>query len=133
MIFVEKLHLFSCLFMVGVIWKVQIVQYPSFHLIPEEQFKIFHEKHSNRISYIVAPAMLLELICAYWLYYVYGAKYIFDLASIVLIFIMTAFISVPLHNTLSLGKNDKTIDRLITTNWFRTVLWTAKLLILFFR
>ena len=131
MIYIEKLHLFSTVFMVGAIWLVQVVQYPAFLLVPEESFKTYHAKHSDRISYIVAPAMLLELICAYWLFYEFGAKNLVYLLIIATIFLVTAFVSVPLHNKLVAGKDELIIKKLILTNWIRTVLWSIKLVILF--
>ena len=131
MIYIEKLHLFSTIFMVGAIWLVQVVQYPAFLLVPEEIFKSYHAKHSDRISYIVAPAMLLELICAYWLFYEFGSNQLASLLIISIIFLFTAFVSVPLHNKLVAGRDEKVIKKLILTNWIRTFLWSLKLVILF--
>lgn len=130
MILIEKLHLFSSVFMAGVIWLVQIVQYPAFLLVPKEQFREYHRTHSDRISYVVAPVMLIELICAYWLFYEMGSKYLAYFVITVVIFAATAFISVPLHNKLSLGKDERTINKLVLTNWIRTILWSVKLIIL---
>lgn len=131
MILIEKLHLFSCIFMVGVIWLVQIVQYPSFFLVPSNQFVNYHLKHSDRISYVVAPVMLTELVCAYWLFYELGEKFLYFLILSVLIFAATAFISVPLHNKLSKAKDEKVISQLVCTNWLRTAMWSVKLILLF--
>lgn len=131
MILIEKLHLFAALFMTGAIWLVQIVQYPAFYLISKDYFAEYHQKHSDRISYVVAPVMLLELICTYWLFYEMGSKYLTYFVLTLLIFAATAFISVPLHNKLALGKNDKIIKRLIHTNWLRTILWSVKTVLLF--
>lgn len=130
MILIEKLHLFSSIFMAGVIWLVQIVQYPSFLLISNEHFKDYHKTYSDRISYVVAPVMLLELICAYWLFYELGFKYLVYFLISLLIFAATAFISVPLHNKLALGKDERIINQLVVTNWIRTLLWSLKLIIL---
>lgn len=117
--------------MLGVIWLVQIVQYPSFALLSEDQFKNYHKQHSDRISWIVAPVMLLELITAYWLFYEIGGINTYYFVITVLIFAATAFVSVPLHNKLSLSKDDRVLSLLIKTNWIRTLLWTTKTLILF--
>ena len=132
MITVEKVHLFATVFMVGVIWVVQIVQYPSFSLVSAEQFAEYHKKHSDRISYIVAPVMLIELTCAYWLFYELGGHYSYYFFISLLIFAFTAFVSVPLHNKLSVVKNQNTISKLVRTNWVRTVLWSFKLLLLYY-
>jgi hypothetical protein len=129
----EKLHLFSCVFMTGVIWIVQVVQYPGFAILGESEFKKFHQKHSDLISYIVAPVMMLELVCAYLMvYYKPDVLNVYYFVSTILIFIVTAFVSVPIHNKLALGLNLNLVRRLVLTNWPRTILWSLKLVVLFF-
>ena len=41
--------------MTGIIWFVQLVQYPSFAQVDAASFPAFHEHHSAAISVIVAP------------------------------------------------------------------------------
>jgi hypothetical protein len=43
----------------------------------------------------------------------------------------TFLVSVPLHNLLQKERNSKIIERLILTNWPRTILWTLRLGLLF--
>ena len=50
--------------MVGVIWIVQLILYPAFADIGPENFKSFHTRHSNRISFIVGPVMFIDLLTA---------------------------------------------------------------------
>ena len=129
-----KLHIFSCLFMTGLIWLVQVVQYPAFLSVGAQDFENFHRQHSARISFVVAPVMLLELLSAYFLWYYGEAKATLNLyyfASTVAIFFVTAFVSVPRHNKLESGKNDQIIKSLISENWIRTFLWSVKSLVLF--
>jgi hypothetical protein len=38
----------------------------------------------------------------------------------------TMFVSAPLHGRLNANFSQATLDRLITTNWIRTVAWTAR-------
>ncbi len=45
---------------------------------------------------------------------------------VLLIWISTFLLSVPNHAKLAKGKDDTHINRLINTNWIRTVLWTVK-------
>ncbi len=51
---------------------------------------------------------------------------------IILIWFSTFFMQVPLHQKLSKGKNDILIDKLVFTNWFRTVLWTLRSILMLF-
>ena len=39
---------------------------------------------------------------------------------------VTAFVSAPTHGRLEAGSNSELLDRLITTNWFRTAAWTGR-------
>ena len=47
--------------MVGVIWVIQLVHYPSFHFINKKDYEQFQDFHMKRITYIVMPTMLIEL------------------------------------------------------------------------
>jgi hypothetical protein len=38
----------------------------------------------------------------------------------------TAFVSAPLHERLNAHFNTATLDRLIATNWIRTIAWTCR-------
>jgi hypothetical protein len=38
----------------------------------------------------------------------------------------TAFVSAPLHERLNAHFDTATLDRLIATNWIRTIAWTAR-------
>jgi hypothetical protein len=60
----------------------------------------------------------------------------FGFAVVALIWLVTFFVQVPLHNQLSDGYDESTVHKLINTNWIRTALWSLKslssLVILFF-
>ena len=106
--------------------------------IPKEQFLAYHKFHSLRISLIAMPLMIIELITSFLLLYqnfnnVIQKIFLINLVLVVLIWLSTFLVQVPLHNILSKEKNDKVISKLILSNWFRTILWTARsiLMILF--
>ncbi len=112
----------------GLIWLVQLVHYPGFASVDSDQFNSFHAMHSTRITLIVAPLMLVELLAS--------AAWCFDdprrvtafigLALLAIIWASTAFLQVPLHNQLASGLSASLIDRLVRTNWVRTVAWSAR-------
>ena len=60
-VIVFLLHALATGIMVGVIWVVQLVHYPLFAQVGETSFVSYHQAHVRLISYIVMPAMLLEL------------------------------------------------------------------------
>lgn len=89
--------------------------------------------HSQRITYIVGPLMLLELLSAFAIV-VHGLTLvpIINLSLLLLIWLSTAFVSIPIHNKLARGSDRDAIEKLIRTNWSRTLLWTARSLLLAF-
>ena len=127
------IHFSTSLFMSGVIWIIQLVHYPSFRYISEVSFEDFCKFHVRSISFIVMPIMVTELATSLFLLYLNFNMYLFiNVVINFLIWISTFFLSVPLHEKLSSGYEIHTIDKLIATNWFRTILWNLKSLLLIY-
>lgn len=123
------INVLASLFLAGTIWIVQLVHYPSFHFTDKTGFKEFHKHHSVRISFIVVPAMLVELSTAMILPFIENLSKILTISSLVLVILIwlsTFLIQVPIHNRLSGGYNKKDVDRLVSSNWIRTILWSVK-------
>ena len=57
-------HLAVTLFMVGVIWFVQVVHYPLFAKVGSERFVLYSKAHSRLTTYVVGPPMLVEAATA---------------------------------------------------------------------
>lgn len=115
----------SCLFMTGVIWLVQILVYPTFAHV-SDAFGKYHDFHTRRITWVVAPMMLLELIsgaCLFWLSP--HGFYFWNLIMIILIWCLTGLVSVPIHNRIQFEPL-RMGQWLTRTNWARTVLWTSR-------
>lgn len=60
-------HAASTLAMTGVIWFVQVVHYPLFAAVGRKGFAAFEASHRRLTTWVVAPLMLVELVCAAWL------------------------------------------------------------------
>lgn len=117
--------------MFGVIWMVQVVHYPLMRFVSASRFDRFETAHRTRISWVVGPLMLIEGVCVlaflvappagllWWLPWAGAAAEAIAIGS-------TVFISAPLHERLNTHFDPATLDRLITTNWIRTVAWTAR-------
>ena len=126
------ISLFSNLIMVGVSLITHFVTYPSFKLIKSSLFSEFHKSYTNKMLFIVAPVMILELISSLFLV-------IFDvsdnnteiglLISLLLIWFLTFFIIVPIHNKLILNYNKDLNQKLIKFNGLRTIFWIIKLIL----
>ena len=116
--------------LVGLIWTIQLVQYPGFAHVGAAEFSRFHQHHSARITWVVAPLMAGELLTGLAL--VGGQPtgmsqglWWAGLALIGVNWAQTAFVAVPLHKRLS-GGDVEAQRRLVATNWIRTVAWSAR-------
>jgi hypothetical protein len=115
------------LYLTGLIWTVQVLHYPSFGLVGAAEWAAFHRAHTSRITPLVMGPMLLELILGGWLAWQGGGwvgkvAYVF----VLIIWAQTAFVAVPLHNRLAVRFDLHLVDRLVRTNWIRTLAWTAR-------
>ncbi len=126
------LNLIACAALTGLIWLVQLVHYPSFRFVAPARFAAFHHFHSLQISYIVAPLMFVELMAAmgYVMTDARGVVSWVNLASVLAVWLVTFLVSVPLHGQLAQGFSLTVVDKLIASNWLRTMLWTARLLMI---
>jgi hypothetical protein len=123
------LHMAVTWALVGLIWTVQLVQYPAFALVGGTQFTAFHEHHSLRISWLVGPLMGCELLTGLALLWhrpsgLSATLLVPGLALIALNWAWTAFVAVPLHRRLS-GRVQAQ-SKLVATNWVRTAAWSAR-------
>lgn len=118
-------------FMVGLIWLIQIVNYPLFRFVEKKDFVNYHKSHVKRITPIVSSIMTLEACIAVLLLMIPTNDTNKGLALINLLFLAgiwlsTALLQLPMHNKLNILNNSQTINQLIISNWSRTVLWSLK-------
>ena len=127
------IHLIATSVMVGVIWTIQLVHYPSFHFIELNQYTTFQRFHMSRISYVVIPAMLTELFTLILIIISMDPIDTLVLASAILlifIWLITAVFFSGAHQKLTLGYDQTVVDKLVKLNWGRTLLWTLRLLLI---
>jgi hypothetical protein len=123
------LNLFSSFALCGLIWTIQLVHYPIFNYINAEHFGGAMGFHQQRISYIVIPLMAGELVTSATLVYISDTLFtlhLAGLAAVVLIWLITLLLMVPLHKQLTKGYSPQKVRIVIRANWVRTVLWTLK-------
>jgi hypothetical protein len=124
-------HAGATLYLVGAIWIVQILHYPLLEAVGADAYAKYHRRHTSRITPVVAPAMILELLTAiYFVFVSYEAvsAYYFwcGLALVLIIWLSTFLVQVPLHEKLSAGFELDVQRRLVQTNWIRTAAWTLR-------
>ena len=99
------LHAVATLFMCGVIAMVQIVHYPLFNMVGRDQFAAYENAHTNLITLVVGPAMLLEAACVLGLLIERPGSWLAWIGAGLLgvVWFSTAFLQVPQHGILSSG------------------------------
>ncbi|NNJ25635.1 hypothetical protein [Alienimonas chondri] len=117
--------------LVGLIWTVQIVHYPLFDGVGAEGFAEYERRHTLRITWIVAPLMLVELAVSGWLAWripegVPAWQCYAGAAMTAGIWLSTYFLQVPRHSELAAGFAPAAHAALVATNWIRTALWSAR-------
>jgi len=118
----------STWFMVGVIWLVQLVVYPSFRDIELQKFREVMLRHQACTGRIVILPMLVELATSLLLL-ILAPSSICAWLGILCVGIWgfsTVLVQVPVHARLAeRGPDSAMIDRLVRWNWPRTIAWTA--------
>jgi uncharacterized membrane protein len=125
------LHIAATLAMVGLIWFVQIVHYPLFSKVGRDSFRRYEMDHQRLVAWVVAPAMLTELVTAIILLWSHplGVGDISIWLGILLlatIWLITYGVQVPQHAALVLAYDADVQRRLVRGNWFRTAAWSAR-------
>lgn len=121
----------STLFMVGLIWFVQVVHYPLFAAVGASEFPAYSRSHQSLTTLVVGPPMLVEAITAAILLFARPAGVPswlpwLGIALVAAIWLSTAVLQVPAHGRLAGGFDPGMGQFLVSTNWIRTAAWTLR-------
>ena len=117
--------------MFGAIWIVQLVHYPLMRFASGPHFARFESEHRMRISFVVGPLMAVEGVCVLafffasppglpgWLPWAGAGAEAIAVGA-------TVLVSAPLHERLNAQFDPALLDRLIATNWIRTLAWSVR-------
>ncbi|MDX2437746.1 MAG: hypothetical protein QNL88_11915 [Acidobacteriota bacterium] len=123
------LQLAVTLYLVGLIWCIQVVHYPLMSFVSRDRFVDFHTRHSIRISWIVILPMIVEFGTAVVLAWP-GATALprwmslTGLALVLVVWTSTFALQVPRHRLLESGFDKDAHRDLVNSNWVRTAAWT---------
>ena len=126
MISIPGIHSLVDFGMCVVLWLVQLVIYPSFLRIEPSELLAWHRAYTFRVSFVILPLMLGQLVLAI-LSVLEGPSILEWLAFALVLacWILTFFVSASLHRKIEQNDTTKeTRQKLITTNWPRTILWS---------
>ncbi len=124
-------HAAATLYMTGLIWFVQIVHYPLLASTGSAEFMAYEKRHMSLTTWVVMPPMLVEIATAVLLFWLRPAgvtswQVWSGITLLTMIWLSTAFLQVPCHEKLTKGFNTDAHQRLVSTNWIRTVAWTLR-------
>lgn len=125
------INLLSTWTMVGVIWFVQVVHYPLLAVVPVESAASVAVEHQRRTGWVVGAPMALEGVTTLALLVLVPegvAWFVPWLAGIPLAVALgaTIFLSVPRHERMAREPDAQVGKELVSTNWVRTIAWTAR-------
>ena len=90
-------------------------------------FKMWQEQYMNRMGFVAGGLILSQTTLVGLQVWLTPSSTIYLTAAIViLMWLITGFISVPLHHKLIVSGHDaEVIRKLVQTNWLRTIGWSA--------
>lgn len=117
--------------MVGLIWFVQVVHYPLFGWIGDDEAVPYAVEHQRRTALVVGLPMAVEGVTALWLLAdpPAGSSRVWPFVGCVLLAVVhgsTVLLQVPQHAALARANDAARIRRLVRSNWIRTAAWTAR-------
>ena len=124
-------HAVATFIVMGTIWFVQLAYYPNLAAVGREAFVAYQREHIRRITAVAWTMLTIELVTGAALAFVRppsvpAALTIVNAALILSIWWSTWFVQVPLHRVLEQGWDEGAHRRLVGTNWFRTVVYTVR-------
>lgn len=108
------------------IWMIQLIVYPSFLFYEMDTLVAWHKKYTVRLSIIVIPLMVGQLILSSWQWYeTQTPETTIRLVLVVAVWISTFSQFVPIHTLIAQHRATRQhLEQLVKRNWIRTALWT---------
>lgn len=115
----------------GLILTIQLVHYPLFARVGAAGWPAYEREHQTRITFLVGPLMLAELLSAVWLALhvppaLPGWSLSLGLFLVMAIWLSTGLWQSPLHGRLSSAFDARLHRQLVVGNWIRTLAWLLR-------
>ena len=124
------LHAIVTFLLTGLIWVIQLVHYPMFQFLDSQAYSKAMSFHQQRISIIVVPLMLFELLSGVYLAHAQWSSlarfHSINIALIVIIWIHTFGLMVPFHKNIPIQPNHELLKKTLCHHWIRTLSWSVK-------
>jgi hypothetical protein len=117
--------------MTGVIWFVQHVHYPLLAQVEIGRAVSVAEEHQRRTGHVVALPMAVEgmTTLALLVQQPVGVTWYLPWIGAVLLAVAlgcTVLLSVPLHSKMATNPDERVGEKLVSTNWPRTIAWSMR-------
>ncbi|QOJ00037.1 MAG: hypothetical protein HRU70_05860 [Phycisphaeraceae bacterium] len=118
--------------MAGLVLFVHVVHYPLIARVGPDEFVGFNREHQRRTTWVVAPAMLFELVSAWWIALGWARIGVPAWAAwagiglLGVVWLSTFAVQVPTHGRLLRGKDVGRVALLVRWNLPRTLAWGAR-------
>jgi len=120
----------ATLFMAGVLWTMQILNYPLLRLVGRDALSAYEGEHNRRFALVVFPGALVALAASVGLLinrpgevpiWMPGV----ELGLVLVVILSTASLQAPQHGKLAKGWDEASHRLLVNSNWIRVVAWSA--------
>ena len=129
-------HVGATLAMTGMIWFIQVVHYPLLQCVGPSSFAAYEAAHVRATIRVAVSVMVVELgsgwALLFWRWRPPGvslSQVIIGLVLLGVVWLSSMMLQVPQHAALERGFDPAAHRRLVTTNWIRTVVWSARSLL----
>jgi hypothetical protein len=122
-------NLAATLFLAGLVWVLQVVQFPLMLRAGGLDFPNYVKEQRSRNTLLMAPAMLIEMLTGAWLLFDDRLPHreTFHAALLIAVIWMVTFASIiPIHSKLIHGFNAALVRKLVRWNWIRTACWSLR-------
>ena len=128
-------NLCASVFMTGIIWFIQFVQYPLLNHISSFDFSCYYKKYTTRIVWIIYPVMIMEICFASWLSFLpvqskLQIPILITYVMLALASLNTFMIQAPLNHKLQLAFDKAVLSKILFYNKIRLFSWTVRTLVL---
>src|SRR5579859_3096533 len=120
----------ATIFMGGVLWTMQLLNYPLLALVGREAFPVYEAAHNRRFCLVVFPGVIAALAGAAGLLATRPSRVpawapACELGLILVVVASTAALQGRQHGALARGFDDRTLGQLVRSNWIRVIAWSA--------
>jgi len=120
----------ATIFMAGVLWTMQLLNYPLLALVGTDALPRYETAHNRRFALVVVPGVLAAAAGGFGLLLSRPRQVPLwapaaELALLLVVIISTAALQGRQHQALAGGFDGRVLSLLVRSNWIRVAAWSA--------